>query len=227
MSWTVCILEMVTVHPELMEVFGSVNRSRSTSLCVWGGVGIIFISLCAQLLSRVQLFGTPWPAAHQAPVPMEFSRKKYWSGLPYLLQGIFLTQESSPHLQSPHLLCLLHAGGFLTIEPPLLLLCSVMSDPLQSHRLQPAQLFWPWIFQARILEWVAISFFRGSSPPRDRTCISSIACVGKQILSPLRHLGSPIRLLFEVLRQKSNSTLLWIRNVRDMLCNLQQLTWAL
>ena len=28
------------------------------------------------------------------------------------------------------------------------------------------------ILQARILEWGAISFFRGSSQPRDRTCIS-------------------------------------------------------
>ena len=31
------------------------------------------------------------------------------------------------------------------------------------------------IFQARILEWVDISSFRGSSPPRDWTCISCIA----------------------------------------------------
>ena len=31
------------------------------------------------------------------------------------------------------------------------------------------------IFQARILEWVAISFSRGSSPPRDQTCVSCIA----------------------------------------------------
>ena len=30
------------------------------------------------------------------------------------------------------------------------------------------------IFQARVLEWVAISFSRGSSRPRDRTCISCI-----------------------------------------------------
>ena len=30
------------------------------------------------------------------------------------------------------------------------------------------------IFQARILEWVAISFSRGSSPPRDRTRVSHI-----------------------------------------------------
>ena len=31
------------------------------------------------------------------------------------------------------------------------------------------------VLQARILEWVAISFSRGSSPPRDRTQVSHIA----------------------------------------------------
>ena len=31
------------------------------------------------------------------------------------------------------------------------------------------------VFQARILEWVAISFFRGSSWPRNRTWVSCIA----------------------------------------------------
>ena len=31
------------------------------------------------------------------------------------------------------------------------------------------------IFQARVLEWVAISFSRGSSNPRDQTCVSLIA----------------------------------------------------
>ena len=31
------------------------------------------------------------------------------------------------------------------------------------------------ISQARILEWVAISFSRGSSPPRDQTQVSCIA----------------------------------------------------
>ena len=33
-------------------------------------------------LSRVWLFTTPWTAAHQAPLPMGFSRQEYWSGLP-------------------------------------------------------------------------------------------------------------------------------------------------
>ena len=31
------------------------------------------------------------------------------------------------------------------------------------------------ILQARILEWVAISFYRGSSQPRDQTQVSCIA----------------------------------------------------
>ena len=35
-----------------------------------------------KLLSRVRLFATPWIAAHQAPLPMAFSRQEYWSGLP-------------------------------------------------------------------------------------------------------------------------------------------------
>ena len=38
------------------------------------------------------------------------------------------------------------------------------------------------IFQARILEWVAISFSRGSSSSRDWTRVSCISCIGKQIL---------------------------------------------
>ena len=37
------------------------------------------------------------------------------------------------------------------------------------------------ISQARILEWVAISFSRGSSQPRDWTCIS---CIGRRVLYP-------------------------------------------
>ena len=38
------------------------------------------------------------------------------------------------------------------------------------------------ISQARILDWVAISFSRGSSRPRDQTCVSCIFCIGRQIL---------------------------------------------
>ena len=37
----------------------------------------------AQSFSCVRLFVTPWTVAHQAPLSMEFSRKEYWSGLPF------------------------------------------------------------------------------------------------------------------------------------------------
>ena len=43
------------------------------------------------------------------------------------------------------------------------------------------------ISQVRILEQAAISSSRGSSVPRNQTCIS---CIGKQILLALGHQGS-------------------------------------
>ena len=47
------------------------------------------------------------------------------------------------------------------------------------------------ILQARILEWVANYYSRGSSWPRDRTHISCVSCIGRQILYHLRPLGIP------------------------------------
>ena len=38
------------------------------------------------------------------------------------------------------------------------------------------------ILQARILEWVAISFSRGSLGPRDGTHISYVSCTGRWVL---------------------------------------------
>ena len=45
------------------------------------------------------------------------------------------------------------------------------------------------IIQARILERVAISFYKGPSPPRDHTCIS---CTGRQILYDCTTWEAPI-----------------------------------
>ena len=38
------------------------------------------------------------------------------------------------------------------------------------------------IFQARILEWVAMPSFRGSSRPRDRTRVSYVSRIGRWVL---------------------------------------------
>ena len=53
-----------------------------------------------KLLSRVQLFVTPWIVVYQAPPSMGFSRQECWSGLPFASLGIFPTQESN--LGLPH-----------------------------------------------------------------------------------------------------------------------------
>ena len=54
------------------------------------------------VLSRVQLFATPWTVAHQAPLSMGFSQARIleWMDSHSLLQRIFPTQGSKPGL--PH-----------------------------------------------------------------------------------------------------------------------------
>ena len=44
-------------------------------------------AVCMLVTQHVQFFGTPWTAARQAPLSMEFCRQEYWSGLPCPLSG--------------------------------------------------------------------------------------------------------------------------------------------
>ena len=68
-------------------------------------------------------------------------------------------------------------------------LCTALCDPMDCS---PSGSSVHGILQARILEWVAIPFSKGSSWPRDRTHISYVSYIGRQILYPLSHLGSPL-----------------------------------
>ena len=54
----------------------------------------------------------------------------------------------------------------------------------------------PGILQARTLEWVAISFFRGSFRPRDGTRVSCVFCIGRRVLYQLSHQGSPKYMIY-------------------------------
>ena len=63
--------------------------------------------------------------------------------------------------------------------------CSVVSNSLRPHALQPTSSSVHGISQARIVKWIAISSSRGSYRPRDQT---SISCIGRQILY---RLGKP------------------------------------
>ena len=51
-----------------------------------------FFFMCTHFFSNVWLFVTPWTIVHQASLFMGLSYQEYWSGLHFLLQGIFLTQ---------------------------------------------------------------------------------------------------------------------------------------
>ena len=66
------------------------------------------------MLSRVQLFATPWTVAHKAPLSMEFSRQEYWSGLPFPSPGNLPDPGIKPMSLASHAL----VGGFFTTEPP-------------------------------------------------------------------------------------------------------------
>ena len=74
------------------------------------------------------------------------------------------------------------------------------------------------ISQAKILEWVAISYSRGSSPSRDRSCVSFI---GRQILKGIKHVfGFHIYPQFRVHFSKFT-----IRYKKALLCAFDSLTY--
>ena len=136
-------------------------------------------------LSRIRLFATPWTVAYQAPPSMGFSRQEYWSGLPFPSPGDLPDPGIEP--RSP----ILEADA-LTSEPPGQENSRNTSTSALLIRLKPLTVWittncekflkrWDYqttsvhgILQAGILEWVAISFSRGSSQPRDLTQLSCI-----------------------------------------------------
>ena len=118
--------------------------------------------MSVKLLSHVRLFATPWTAAYQAPPSMGFSRQEYWSGLPFRL---ILNMK----------LKLLVAHSCLTLYDPMS--CSLPGSSVLG------------ISQARILEWVAISFSRGSSRLKDQT---QVFCIVGRFFYHQRHQGMRI-----------------------------------
>ena len=110
-----------------------------------------------QLLNRVRLFVTPWTAAHQASLSITNS------------QSLLKLMSIESVMPSKH----------LTLSRPLLLLpsifpyilgeivflgvcaCSVVSDSLQSHGLQPARLLCSWDFPGKNTEVGCYSLLQG------------------------------------------------------------------
>ena len=84
------------------------------------------------------------------------AEKELWLGEKGLVELVYTTEAT-------------YDGGWIVTK-----LCLTLAAPWTAARQAL-----PGTSQARILKWVAISFSKGSSPPRDRTCIY---CIGRQIL---------------------------------------------
>ena len=109
---------------------------------------------------------TPWTVACQAPLSIGFSRQEYWSGLPCPPPG-----DSRPRDQTHDSFI-----GKVKSESEVAQWCPALCNPMDCS-LTGFSIHG--IFQARVLEWVAISFSRRSSWPRDWTQVSRI--VGRGI----------------------------------------------
>ena len=125
-------------------------------------------------------------AAHQAPPSLGFSRQEYWSGLPF---------PSPMHERKKYWISEIHdlSSFMVMLSKPLFTSCAIivlycievaqscptLCDPIDSS-LSGSSIHG--IFQAGVLEWIAISFSRGSSWPRDWSHILCISFIGRQIL---------------------------------------------
>ena len=114
--------------------------------------------VCAQSLSSIQLFTTPWTIACRTPLSVEFSRQEYWSGLLFPPPG----DLSNPGIKPSSLVSLDFTSGLFTSAPPGKPLsvseCLVTQSCLT---LQPMDCSPPGssvygILQVSILEWVAL-----------------------------------------------------------------------
>ena len=140
--------------------------------------------LCYAMTSRfshVQLLRSHGLEPARLLLPGHSPGKNTGVGCHAFLQGIFLTQGLNSGLS--HLLC--WQKGSIPLAPPgkplwlppvqfssVAQSCPTPCDPMNCS-LSGSSVHG--ILQTRILEWVAISFFRGSSQTRDRTWVSCIA----------------------------------------------------
>ena len=85
--------------------------------------------------------------------------------------------------------------------------CLTLCDPKDCS---PARLLCPWDSRGKILEWVAMPSSRGSSQPRDGTCISYIFYIGRRVLYYWRHLGRLSLKIFVPIYTKRNGKLMAI-----------------
>ena len=120
-------------------------------------------------LIRVRLLATPWTAAHQAPPSMGFSRQEYWSGVPLPSLWIMLTlckciffmmlrfiRECRIGPLKLYNLCATETSMLPYSCGLVIKMCLTLCHPVDCR---PPGSSVHGFSQARILQWVAISFF--------------------------------------------------------------------
>ena len=151
-----------------------------------------FHVLFDQSLSRVWLFVTPWTVAHQALLPMGFSRQEYWSGLPFPTpgvifptQGVKLLSLASPVLASVFFTTStmweasanIHAGKQMQIFSKKLFFFSVI--------LLGVRVLWAQSLVLKLNTWacsVSLSFFFS---PNNYVYLFIWGCAGSSVLHEL------------------------------------------
>ena len=153
----------------------SFHSSRSPSPLTWIPALVSCLLLCSLSHSIVRL---------HAALPACLSHRSHTLPLP----------DSQSPKDPPAPPSVLWAALFYALHT--CVLCgSVVSDSVRPHGLKPAKLLCPWILQARILEWVAMPSSRGSSRPRDRTCVSYVYLHWQEGSLPLAPTGKPLSIL--------------------------------
>ena len=107
---------------------------------------------------------TPWTVALQDP--LGFPGKNTGLGSGSLLQGLFLTQRLNPGLLHFRQILYHLSHHIHTVLCSVAQTCLTFLDPLDCS---PSGSSVHGMSQARILEWVAMPFSRGSSQPRDES----------------------------------------------------------
>ena len=107
-----------------------------------------------------------------AVLTVDFSLLHYSSESPRDVGGI--TESWLPWLSAMSFVLLIAC-----LHATLLQSCLTLCDPMDCS---PPGSSVHGTLQARILEWVAISFSRGSSWHRDRTWVSCVSCIGRCVL---------------------------------------------
>ena len=130
---------------------------------------------CHTFCNPMQPHGTPWnpKGTHQVPLSMGFSRQEYWSGLPWPPPW----DLPNPGIE-PRYLALQEDS--LPSEPSVLV---VQSHPTLCNPIDysPPGSSVHGIFQARILEWVAISFPEPPGKPKYCSAAAAAAATVKSL----------------------------------------------